>query len=347
MKTNPTILRRQFIKKSIFLGTAFTLTPYTYSSSGNTGVIMTVLGPIDPGETGNILAHEHILVDFIGAKETGYHRWDREVVTNAIAPYIDEVKKFGCKTIFECSPEYIGRDPLLLKLVSERMQINLITNSGLYGAHDNKFIPEYAYEESAKQLSKRWIKEWEDGIENTGIKPGFIKIGVNPGALSDLHKKLVIAAALTHKKTGLTIVAHTGPASTAFEELELLKREGVKPDSFIWVHAQSEKDLDKHLEAASTGAWVSLDGVNTRNIDNYVRMITNLRDNGGFHRTLVSHDAGWYSPGEPDGGDFRGFGTVFNKLCPALLNSGFTLNEIDQLLKTNPREAMIVRKRLI
>ena len=329
------------------LGTALTFTPHIFSKTVTPEIIMTVLGPIDPDETGNILTHEHILVDFIGAKETGYHRWDREEVAHVVAPVIDEVKKFGCKTIFECTPECVGRDPLLLKLVSERMLINLITNTGLYGAADNKFIPNYAYEESAKQLSKRWIKEWEDGIENSGIKPGFIKIGVNPGPLSDLHKKLVTAAALTHKKTGLTIAAHTGPATTAFEEIGLLKQEGVKPDAFIWVHAQSEENPDKHLEAARMGAWVSLDGVNTNNIENYVRMITNLRDNGGFHRVLLSHDAGWYSPGEPGGGDFRGYSAIFNQLIPALINSGFSLAEIDQLLKTNPREALIIRKRII
>ena len=33
------------------------------------------------------------------------------------------------------------------------------------------------------------------------LKPGFIKIGVDPGSLSELHIKLITAAAMTHLKT--------------------------------------------------------------------------------------------------------------------------------------------------
>jgi phosphotriesterase-related protein len=62
-------------------------------------------------------------------------------------------------------------------------------------------------------------------------EPGFIKIRVEGDPLSDLHRKLVIAAARTHLKTGLTICSHTGPAVLAFEELE-----------FVWTHAQNEKE---------------------------------------------------------------------------------------------------------
>lgn len=35
-----------------------------------------------------------------------------------------------------------------------------------------------------------FIKEWKEGIEDTDIKPGFIKTAVNPGPLSDLDKNL-------------------------------------------------------------------------------------------------------------------------------------------------------------
>jgi len=347
MDRNHLISRRDFAKKSVILGATLTISPMVFSKTEEDGKIMTVRGPIQLEETGNILTHEHLLVDFIGAKETGYHRWEREDVARVVAPHIDEVKKFGCNTIFECTPEYIGRDPLMLKLVSERMDIHLITNTGLYGAVDNKFIPEYAFEESANQLAKRWTQEWKTGIENTGIKPGFIKIGVNPGTLSDLHAKLVKAAAITHKKTGLTIASHTGPASTAFEEIEILKKEGVNPNAFIWVHAQVEKDLQNHVKAANMGAWVSLDGVNTKNAEHYVRMITNLKDHDHLDRILLSHDAGWYSPGEPDGGKFTPYSAVFNQLAPALFNSGFPLDDIDQLLKHNPRKAYKIKKCLI
>ncbi len=131
--------------------------------------------------------------------------------------------------------------------------LNIITNTGYYGAVNNKFIPGYAFNESADQIAGRWTKEWEEGIEGTGIKPGFIKIGVNGGPLSDMHKKLISAAARTHLKTGLVIASHTGPAVPAFEQIEILKDEGVSPEAFIWVHAQSEKDPANRIKAAQVG----------------------------------------------------------------------------------------------
>ena len=157
--------------------------------------------------------------------------------------------------------------------------------------------------------------EWYKRIR---IKPGFIKIGVAGDTLSELHRKLVDAAARTHLKTGLTIASHTGPAIPAFEQLEILKKEGVAPEAFIWVHAQAEKDLSNHVRAARMGAWISLDGVNDNNLAEYVKMIKNLKENNLLNKVLLSHDAGWYHPGEENGGEYRGYTTLFEKLVPLL-----------------------------
>ena len=169
------------------------------------------------------------------------------------------------------------RDPLLLKGLSDSSGLDILTNTGYYGAGNDKYIPQHAFIETADQLAARWILEWENGIDNTGIKPGFIKIGVANGNLSDLHKKLVTAAAWTHLKTGLTIASHTGPAIPAFEQIDILQKEGVAPEAFIWVHAQSEKDPGNHVKAAKMGAWIGLDGLDDNNLEDYIRMITNLR----------------------------------------------------------------------
>jgi len=143
------------------------------------GTIMTVLGPIDSKELGQTLEHEHILVDFVGAEDTGNHRWDQENVLEAVLPYLLEAKALGFKSIVECTPAYLGRDPRLLKSLSEKTGLHLITNTGYYGARENKFIPVDVQKLSANDLASRWIEEFENGIEDTRIKPGFIKIGVD------------------------------------------------------------------------------------------------------------------------------------------------------------------------
>ena len=163
------------------------------------------------------LPHEHVLVDFIGAAEVSPDRYDRDEVFRTVLPFVEQFRKLGGQTLVECIPAYLGRDPRLLKRLSQAAGLHLLTNTGYYGARDDQFLPPHAFSESPDQLAARWIREWEDGIDGTGIRPGLMKIGVDSGTLSEVDRKLVQAAARTHLKTGLTIAAHTGPAEAAFE----------------------------------------------------------------------------------------------------------------------------------
>ncbi|MBZ9730175.1 zinc-binding dehydrogenase [Salegentibacter sp. JZCK2] len=105
----------------------------------------------------------------------------------------------------------------------------MITNTGLYGARNNEFIPQFAHEMTAEDLAEMWINEYENGIDKTSIKPGFIKISVdNSDSLSTIHQKLVKAAALTHLETGLTI-ASDGNSKSLWPQLKILKENGVSP----------------------------------------------------------------------------------------------------------------------
>ena len=316
-------------------------------------LVMTVKGPLPSAEIGQTLSHEHILVDWAGAAETGYHRWDRDSVMDILLPRLDEISLLGVTGFIDCSPAYLGRDPVLLHKLSEVSGIHIITNTGYYGAVDNRFIPEYAYHETAKELAARWTNEFENGIGNSGIKPGFIKIGVKEDTLlSDLHMKLVRAAAITHRNTGLVIKSHTGGEIPAFDQINLLIEEGISPEAFIWTHAQ-DGSIDKLIEAARMGAWISLDGVNissmpseSGNMDFYVTRLTEMKKAGLLDHVLISHDAGWYDAGEPGGGDFRSYTDIHRFLIPELLNKGFSTGEIDKLIAVNPSRAFEIKRRV-
>ncbi|HUR10249.1 MAG TPA: hypothetical protein VM012_02700 [Flavitalea sp.] len=296
---------------------------------------------------GYSLIHEHILVDFTGATNYNPLRWKREDVIRKVIPFLQKLKRSGCETLVDCTPAYLGRDVLLLQELSERTGLSLITNTGYYGGSDNKFLPQHAFLETDRQLADRWTKEAKEGIDDTQIRPGFIKISVNNDSLSDISKKLIRAAGYCHLETGLVIASHTGPAVAAFEEIEILKQLHVSPHAFIWVHAQIENDWNKYITAAKEGAWISLDGLNEINVDEYVKMISFMKTKKLLHQVLVSHDAGWYDPEKPDGGVFRSYTTLFEKLIPSLKQSGFSSKEIDLLVRINPRNAFELRVRKI
>lgn len=323
------------------------LTIACFGAYGENSKVMTVAGPIAADELGKTLAHEHILVDFVGAQETGYHRWSRSEVVRKTLPYLEDLKSMGYDSLFECTPAYLGRDPVLLSILSSLSGINLITNTGFYGARGNQFIPKEMLAASPDELAAIWIREFEFGIEKTGIKPGFIKIGVDRDErLSEFHSKLVRAAARAHLATGLAIACHTGPTLAVFEIAEILEEEGAPLDAFIWVHATRDIS-ENHLKAARLGMWISIDNLreNAQLLRSNVERLKSLKASGLLDRVLVSQDAGWYRPLEKDGGDFVPYRFVEMNLIPELRRNGFTESDIDQLMIANPRKALALRSR--
>jgi phosphotriesterase-related protein len=300
--------------------------------------IITVTGEIKASSLGQTLIHEHVLVDFIGADKITPDRWEHQNVIDKVLPYLLEVKSRGIKSIVECTPAFLGRDVVLLQKLANKSGLQILTNTGFYGASDNKYLPSFAVTETAGQLAERWINEFKNGLDGTSIKPGFIKISVNPGSLSELHSKIIKAAALTHLQTGLTIYSHTGPPIPAYEQLEILKQTGVHPSAFVWVHANG-RDED-FVKIAKMGAWISLDGIDSGNLDKNFEIISHLKSKGLLNKVLISHDAGWYKPGEPNGGAFKGFTTIPDKFIPFLKSKSFNQNDIDQIMIANPSKML-------
>jgi phosphotriesterase-related protein len=257
-----------------------------------------------------------------------------------ILPHLARARALGCETLVECTPAYLGRDVLLLKRLSEASGLNILSNTGYYGAAKDKHLPKHAFTETSERLAARWTQEFDKGIDGTRIKPAFMKIGVDEAPLSEVDATLVRAAALTSRATGLPIASHTGTGAAAIAELEVLDRLGVPASAFIWVHAHSERDTAFHTRVAKAGAWVEFDGISESSVERHVDLVSRMKAEGLLGRVLVSHDAGWYRVGEPGGGQFRPFDTLFTTFVPALTASGFTASEVRQLLVDNPRRAL-------
>ncbi|MGN6495552.1 MAG: phosphotriesterase family protein [Agriterribacter sp.] len=336
--------RSEFIRSGIALSVPL-LVGYNTLGNGyaNGDYIMTVNGPIDPSKLGFTLSHEHILVDFIGADKVSPDRYNQEEVFNTALPFLKQCVKNGGKAMVECTPEWLGRDAVLLQKLSAASGLHIITNTGYYGAAKEKFLPGHAYTDSAKQLAARWIDEWKNGIKNTGIRPGYIKSGVDAYPLSDMQHKLVEAAALTHLATGLTFGIHTGNGKAALEEMKIIEATGVKPSAWVWIHAQSEADRAIHISIAKRGGWLSFDGFNKNGLAQYISFLKDMKAEGLLNKALVSHDAGWYDVGKAGGGNYRSYNEIFTDLLPALRKEGFTEGDIQQVFVKNPATALAIK----
>lgn len=312
--------------------------------TGEKPVINSVAGKESPSEQEIWLSHEHLLVDFIGADSISFNRWDREEVIGVMKPYLEEIADHDVQFFVDATPAYLGRDAELLRELSEQTGIKIISNTGFYGARQNKFIPQFAFDLTSEELAEIWIGEFEEGIDNTSIKPGFIKIAVDAAdPLDPMQQKLVKAAAITHLETGLTIGSHTGKALALWPQLEILKENGVSPEAFIWIHANNEKDYSNYIKAAEEGCWISFDKFGW-NPDAQIERLIFAKENEILDKILISHDAGWYDPAKEEQKP-RGFTAIFEKVVPELKAKGFTGEDLDLLLKENPAKAFGIKKR--
>jgi phosphotriesterase-related protein len=328
--------RRLFLKALPLLSVAAALPAHA-----GTREIMTVRGRVKVEDMGVTLTHEHLLANF-----QPYDEWvrkpipyDRDEVVKVALPHLIRIRELGCKTFVDATAVGLGRDAVLLQRLSAESGLHILTVTGNYAAIQYRQLPRHVFTDSPEALARRWIAEWHDGIEGTGVRPGFIKLGFNGDRLSKVEQTLIRAAAIAHRETGLTIGAHTGRAISAFEQLAILEAAGVDPSAWVWIHADQEQDLARHADAARRGAWISFDGVRPERLSEIVNRVMNLRAQGLLNRTLVSQDAGWYNVGQPRGGTFRPFDTIFTAFIPALRAKGLTQAEIDTLFVHNPANA--------
>src|SRR3569832_2046473 len=118
--------RRDFLSTAPKAAVALALSRSAFSSSHHE--VITVRGAIDSSEMGMTLSHEHILANFQPLAERDNQPWtfDEDEVVKVVLPYLQQVKKLGCRTFVDCTAVGLGRDPVLLRRLSELAGLNIL-----------------------------------------------------------------------------------------------------------------------------------------------------------------------------------------------------------------------------
>ena len=303
--------------------------------------IETVNGPVSVTRLGLSLSHEHIMSNF-GKEAAPMSGYNEAALFSQVIPYLRQLKALGIQTVFDCTTAYFGRRVDLLKQIADSCGLQIITNTGFYGSANDKYGPEFAFSATKEEIAKQWIEEFENGIDGTGIRPGFIKMAFDKGTPSAIDKKLFEAGLITHLSTGLTMAVHTGDNPEAIvAQLKLLAQHHVSPKAWIWVHANQAENTDLLIETAKKGAWISLDGIKENNIDAYVERLTRFKNEKLLDKVLLSHDGN----GFPSGKAIRPFDVLVTRLIPALQKAGFSEDDVNLLTIENPQNAFEVKVR--
>lgn len=308
------------------------------------GSIVTVRGLVKPEALGLCLPHEHLFSMF-GADPAPRHTYDETELAAAVTPYVNSLKDLGCRAVADATTAWFGRDVSLLRTISSATGVHLITNTGYYGGADDRYVPRHAYDEEAGQIAARWVREFAEGIDGSGIRPGFIKLGVDAGPVSAIDRKLFEAACIAHRQTGLLLAAHTSGAIEAAEmQLHMLRTNGIAADAWVWIHANNCGDEGALRTAAGTGAWLSFDGIAPESTDRHIQFVSMMKSMGRLNQVLLSHDGNSFRAG---GRPMKPYSALFTHFTPALRKAGFTGAEVRRLTVDNPAAAFTVKRRLL
>ena len=128
--------------------------------------------------------------------------------------------------------------------------------------------------------------------------------------------------------------------------MDILESAGHDLRRFIWVHAHTEPDTSIHAEAAHRGAYVEFDAIGAEHWHpqpGLLESVLALLDAGYEEHILLSHDAGWYDPAQPDGqpkpNGIRGYTALVEQFVPALRARGVDDDTVHLLTVTNPARA--------
>jgi phosphotriesterase-related protein len=299
--------------------------------------LITTLGAKTAAEVGKILPHEHVFVDLRTWDKPGYATGTAADVVALMAPEIERIKALGFTALVECSTVGVGRRADLDLAVSEATGFAIVVPTGIYR---EPWVPPFAHEASEDALADWMISELDEGIEESGVRAGWIKLSAGDDGLTDTETKILRAAARAGARTNAVIGSHTIRGKVVKDQLAIIEAAGYSPSRFISIHTQAEPDFALHLEIARRGAWIEYDGIGGWGEDvTYVENINRVLDAGLGDRLLLSQDRGWFDPAQPGGGTPKPYTYLMEVFLPKLRDSGVDEATIAMLTGGNPFRA--------
>ncbi len=339
--------------------------------------VNTVTGKVKRSELGITTPHEHVFIDLTAFYEERDIPGISDASTEKVAmdklgilnrdPYAfcdnlllddadvqaDELSRFkdaGGKTVVDATMPGIGRDVNALKKVSEKTGLNIVIGTGYYvfSTHPNEIKSM-----SDEDIASIMCNEIENGIDGTDIKAGVIgEIGISE-VFNDDERKVLRAAAIAQKNTGLGVLVHINPWTVnGLESAEILLDKGVDPQRICVCHIDVENREEYILKLLSMGVYVEFDNFGKEYyVDEKVRrpgyglfvrdtqrveLLKKLIDMGYLSQILLSCDVCLKTLLHKYGG--WGYDHVLTNVVPMMREAGITDGEIETMLVKNPAD---------
>ena len=342
------------------------------TSSGMTGLVQTVLGPVAPGALGPTTTHEHLLIDFSfmyrpPANEADAYRADEPISlqnlgwirhnhysSRANLEVLDEdaavaevklYKAAGGGTIVDATTIGIGRNPKALERISRESGVNVVMGAGFYV--DAVHGPDMGAR-SVDELARQIVEDITVGVDGTGIKAGVIgEIGCT-WPLTDNERKVLQAAAAAQLETGAAILIHPGRNEGAPAEIiGTLDDAGADIRRTIMGHLdRTIFNIDVLRGLAATGCYLEWDlfgnessfyplaDIDMPSDAQRLDFIRTLVDEGHGPNIVMGQDICTNHRLAKYGG--HGYGHILQNIVPRMRVKGFSEDAIHDLIVANP-----------
>jgi predicted metal-dependent phosphotriesterase family hydrolase len=310
--------------------------------------VMTVTGPVPSDQLGPTSVHEHLYCDI--SVQSG--KEDNKLTEMALmAGELAYVRGAGGRTVVDVTPEGIGRNPAMLKAISEDSGIQVVSGIAFY---TEETYPAWIRGATEAQIADYFVREIEEGRD--GIRAGLIgelashnEARPEPAAyrLTAAETHLFRAAARAQRRTGVAITTHASLGRGGHAQLAVLDQARAEVDRVAighcdahW-HTDPEKDLDYYLPILEQGAFCSFDLIGWSELapdEVRAERIAALTQLGYAGQIVLGSDTCRRSQLRANGG--RGLDYLWTSFLPQLAALGVTSSDIDAMLVGAPRRLL-------
>src|SRR4029453_12723443 len=271
----------------------------------------------------------------------------REYVARCVER-MQELRGHGLRTLVDPCPIDLGRDVELMAEVAQKSGVHIVCATGLYKEDEGaaayfKFRQHWG--DALGEMTDLFVRELTDGVGETGIRAGVIKVGTGVGRITPYEETVLRAAGKAHKATGAPITTHTDQGTMGPAQLDVLQSEGVDPRAVVIGHSCGQSDVPYHLDMLDRGATLGFDrfGLEILHPDRERLAVLIGLLGIGFERQLVlSHDTVWCWRGRaptlpPEAIPLWEPTYVLRTIVPRLRDAGVAESKIQTMLVDNPR----------
>jgi phosphotriesterase-related protein len=255
--------------------------------------VNTVSGSAHVDELGMTLVHEHLLIGYPGwfmdALAPAFQR--AEAMKRAV-DRLQELQSYGVRTFLDPCPMDLGRDVEFMAEASQRSGMRIVCATGAY--KENEGITYTFNALQVEEIEAIYFKELTEGIGNSGIRAGIVKVATGAHKITDYERKLLTAGGRAAARVGCPVLTHTDEAELGLEQIAILSAQGVPAQRILVGHSDGRDDHAYHRSLADQGAYVGFDrfGIepiisDEKRIDSVCKMVE-----AGYARSVcLSHDA--------------------------------------------------------